>query len=137
MVNIACMGYSFSFHKGTWRNNLFHSELAFLVVFCACFIGTVVNIIGSVIAPVRCSFLVLLADVFSTDRLSNISRLFPTSLQQPFATNTVQEEVSAAVNGILAALASTVLLIQLSVVSQLVVARSSVYVLLHFACFPV
>ena len=52
MVCIGTVGYSFSYHKGTYRQNLFHSELAFLVVFCSCFIGTVVNIAGSAISPV-------------------------------------------------------------------------------------
>ena len=32
MINISIIGYNFSYFKGTYRNNLFHSELAFLVM---------------------------------------------------------------------------------------------------------
>ncbi|XP_059097063.1 uncharacterized protein LOC131891486 [Tigriopus californicus] len=39
-INISVIGYNFSYYKGTWRNNLFHSELAFLIIFSSSFILT-------------------------------------------------------------------------------------------------
>ena len=52
MVNIGIIGYNFSYFKGTWRNNLFHSELNFLIVFSAAFIGTVIHLFGNLMTPV-------------------------------------------------------------------------------------
>ena len=53
LVNIGVIGYNFSYFKGTWRNNLFAPELNYLVMFSACFVGTGVNMIGNIVAPVR------------------------------------------------------------------------------------
>lgn len=56
VVNISIIGYNFSYFKGTWRKNLFHSELNYLVSFVACFVGTAVNIIGNIVSPVQCNY---------------------------------------------------------------------------------
>ena len=51
-MNIAVIGYNFSYFKGTYRQNLFHAELAFLVMIVACFVGAAVNAIGNAVTPV-------------------------------------------------------------------------------------
>lgn len=45
IINISVIGYNFSYYKGTWRNNLFHSELAFLIIFSSSFILTSTHLI--------------------------------------------------------------------------------------------
>lgn len=93
MVNVGIMGYNFSYFKGTWRNNLFHSELNFLVMNCACFTGSVVGVLGTSVAPTPQS------------PFQKISHLYP-------------KVVADAIYGFLSALAGTILSIQLSVVSK-------------------
>merc|ERR1712217_755075 len=47
VIDIAIIGYNFSYYKGSYRTSLFHSELTFLVAFSIAFVLTCISVIVS------------------------------------------------------------------------------------------